>query len=173
MQTGENEHGLRRIIDFTRLLSLVILAIHFYMICYGAFHEWRLTMPFTDRIIGNFARVQIFQSAFSAKLSSLALLAVSLIGARGRREEKIRLRSALGYIAIGLLLFFGSQLLLLLEATVMIKASMYMATTGLGYLLILAGGTWISRLLKLKFKQDVFNKANETFPQEERLLENE
>ncbi len=37
MQTGENEHGLRRIIDFTRLLSLVILAIHFYITFYAAF----------------------------------------------------------------------------------------------------------------------------------------
>jgi hypothetical protein len=30
MQTGENEQGLRKIIDFTRILSIAILAIHWY-----------------------------------------------------------------------------------------------------------------------------------------------
>ncbi|MDB5141414.1 MAG: conjugal transfer protein TraG, partial [Mucilaginibacter sp.] len=173
MQTGENEHGLRRIIDFTRLLSLVILGIHFYLTCYTAFQAWHLTAPLTDRIIGNFAKMQVFKSTLPTKTVSLTLLAVSLIGTRGRKEEKIRLRNALAYIAIGLLLFFGSSILLILQSTVVFRAVVYLSITCLGYVLVLTGGTLISRLLKLKFKPDVFNKANETFPQEERFLENE
>lgn len=173
MQTGENEHGLRRIIDFTRLLSLVILAIHFYITCYGAFAALHLTAAIVDRIIGNFARMPVFQNILAAKAASLCLLAVSLIGIRGRKEEKIRLKTAISYIGIGLLLFFGSSLLLGLQTTMLLKASVYMGVSGLGYILMLTGGTLISRLLYLKFNQDVFNKANETFPQEERLLENE
>jgi len=39
--------------------------------------------------------------------------------------------------------------------------------------MILRGGALVSRLLQLKFKGDIFNKLNESFPQEERLLENE
>ncbi|MFA6084644.1 conjugal transfer protein MobC [Mucilaginibacter sp.] len=173
MQTGENEHGLRRIIDFTRLLSLVILAIHFYIACYGAFQQWHLTAPIATRVIGNFARMPVFKNRPTTKAASLLLLAVSLIGTRGRKEEKIRLKNALSYIGIGLLLFFGSYLLLALQITLIFIASVYMGVTGLGYLLVLTGGTMLSRLLKLKFQQDVFNKTNETFPQEERLLENE
>ncbi|RYE54487.1 MAG: hypothetical protein EOP48_12210 [Sphingobacteriales bacterium] len=30
MSTGEDIQGLRKILDFTRLISLVILSIHFY-----------------------------------------------------------------------------------------------------------------------------------------------
>ena len=173
MQTGENEHGLRRIIDFIRLLSLAILAIHFYITCYTAFQQWHLTAPLMDRIIGNFAKMQVFRNSHFTKAAVLVFLAASLIGTRGRKEEKIRLKTATSYIGIGLLLFFGSELLLRLQITILLKASVYMGVAGLGYLLILTGGTLISRLLYLKFKQDVFNKANETFPQEERLLENE
>ena len=173
MQTGENEHGLRRIIDFTRLLSLVILAIHFYITCYEVFRVWHLTAPVADRILINFVRMPIFKSGPATKAATLTLLAVSLIGARGRKEEKIRLETALTYIGIGLLLFFGSQLLLLLHTDISLKAAVYMGITVLGYLLMLTGGTLVSRLLHLKFRQDIFNKANETFPQEERLLENE
>jgi len=173
MQTGEDEQGLRRIIDFIRLLSLVILAVHFYITCYSAFREWHLTVAIADRIIGDFAKMRVFHDNMLAKVASLTLLTVSLIGAKGKKEEKIRLQNAMSYIGIGLLLFFGSKLLLLLQATTLLKATIYMGITGLGYLFILTGGTLISRLLQLKFKQDVFNKANETFPQEERFLENE
>jgi hypothetical protein len=34
--TGENEQALRKIIDFTRLASIVVLVLHFYFFCYRA-----------------------------------------------------------------------------------------------------------------------------------------
>src|SRR6185503_12863289 len=43
----------------------------------------------------------------------------------------------------------------------------------IGYLLMVTGGTWLTRLLKEKLNKDIFNSENETFPQEERKLENE
>src|SRR5690606_12147750 len=43
----------------------------------------------------------------------------------------------------------------------------------LGYLLIMTGGAILTRIIRLKLSGDVFNKFNETFPQEERLIENQ
>jgi hypothetical protein len=43
MQTGENEQALRKIIDFTRFLGILVLILHFYFSCYGAFSEMHLT----------------------------------------------------------------------------------------------------------------------------------
>ena len=41
-------------------------------------------------------------------------------------------------------------------------------------MLVLSGGTLLSRVIQQKLNsKDIFNKENETFPQEERLLENE
>jgi hypothetical protein len=48
-----------------------------------------------------------------------------------------------------------------------------MVLTGIGYLLMMTGGAWLTRFLKDKLKKDIFNTENETFPQEERKLENE
>ncbi len=48
-----------------------------------------------------------------------------------------------------------------------------MTVTSLGFLLLLSGGTKLSRIIHAKLNSDVFNSENETFPQEERLLENE
>ena len=52
-------------------------------------------------------------------------------------------------------------------------ASFYMGVTGLGYLLFLSGGTMLSRIIRDKLSGDIFNRDQETFPQEERLIENE
>ena len=48
-----------------------------------------------------------------------------------------------------------------------------MGITGVGYLLLLSGGALLSRLIKSNLGEDIFNELNETFPQEERLLQNE
>ena len=53
MHTGENEQGLRKILDMTRLISIVVLGIHFYYYCYKAFQLWKLTAPLTDQVLGN------------------------------------------------------------------------------------------------------------------------
>jgi hypothetical protein len=53
-------------------------------------------------------------------------------------------------------------------------AIVYIGITSIGYLLVLSGGTSLSRIIRNSLKnKDIFNKENETFPQEERLLENE
>ena len=49
----------------------------------------------------------------------------------------------------------------------------YIGASTLGYILILSSGTGLSRLLIHNLASDIFNKDNETFPQEERKLENE
>ena len=173
MNTGENEQGLRKIMDFTRLLSIAILVIHFYLVCYAAFKEWELTASIVDRILSTFSNMKIFKTILASKAASLLLLAVSLLGAKGKKDEKIEKRTAIVYILTGLILFFISQSMLLMQFSVSIKSAAYISITSLGYFLILTGGTLLSRLIKLSLQGDIFNKLNETFPQEERLLENE
>lgn len=177
MNTGEDIQGLRKIIDFTRLLSIFILALHFYLCCYQAFEAWECTAGITDRIVGNIARTGLFEGLFRAKLAALLLLVVSLVGVKGKKDEKILLRPILVYLGFGTLLYFLSTLCLVMQSLLpssnTIIAIAYILLTSIGYLLILTGGGQLSRLLKDKFGTDIFNEENETFPQEERLLENE
>jgi len=173
MQTGENIQALRKIMDMTRLFSLLLLGIHFYLFCYSAFREWQLTAQLTDRLLVNFSKLPLFQSELWTKLAALVLLTISLIGAKGRKEEKISKESIILYLAFGLLLYTASHFCLNFPAKVNIVAISYIALTMTGYLLVLAGGTRLSRLLKINLGQDIFNHENETFPQDERLIDNE
>jgi hypothetical protein len=166
MQTGENEQALRKIIDFTRLLSITILIIHFYLCCYVLFQQLHLTHKIVDHVIFPLTRMGIFQTLLIAKLIALILLIVSLIGSKGKRDEKIRFKTIVTYCVTGLLIYFFSNYVLGFPW-------LYIAATSFGYLLFMTGGGLLFRMLKLKLGQDIFNTENETFPQEERLLENE
>ncbi|KIC89903.1 conjugal transfer protein MobC [Flavihumibacter sp. ZG627] len=171
--TGENEQGLRKIIDLTRFASIFILLLHFYYFCYRAFEQWEITSTITDRLMKNISQTGLFNGVFTSKLIAVGLLIISLLGAQGKKDEKINKRSIAAYLLIGLLLFFGSSWFFRLNEAVEIVAVVYIVVTGIGFLLILAGGNLLSRLIKLNLSDDVFNSLNETFPQEERLLTNE
>ncbi len=173
MNTGEDIQGLRKIIDFTRLISLFILSIHFYLFCYQAFAHWGFTANVTDRIIENISKTGLFIGIWRAKLACLLLLAVSLIGVKGKKDEKIEIRSIIAFILCGILLYFIAILVFYLPLSNEIIAICYIAITSTGYLLINTGGGQLSRIIKDKLNKDIFNEENETFPQEERLLENE
>ncbi|SFA58531.1 Type IV secretory system Conjugative DNA transfer [Pedobacter suwonensis] len=173
MQTGEDIQGLRKIIDFTRLLSIFILAIHFYLSYHQAFAQWGWTAKITDRLIANIAKTGLFQGMLTPKLSALLLLIISLIAVKGKKDEKMQAKTIIAYVLTGLILYFMSVLCLYLNASAELIAIAYMGITAVGYLLFLTGGTYLSRLIKDSLNNDVFNSENETFPQEERLLENE
>ncbi|KGO80778.1 conjugal transfer protein TraG [Flavobacterium beibuense F44-8] len=174
MHTGENEQALRKILDMTRLISITILIIHFYFYCYSAFEIWGWQSTFSDRILSNIYKTGLFSNFHKSKFIALGFLGISLLGAKGRKDEKLNHRTAFAYLITGLLIYFISYLCMKLNTPIITTAILYMAFTGVGFLLVLTGGTLLSRIIRNKINnKDIFNKENETFPQEERLLENE
>ena len=174
MQTGENEQALRKILDMTRLISILLLLGHCYYYCYEAFKAWNLTCLMGDKILGSVYRTGLFVNFYISKCAALGLLLISLLGARGRKDEKLQFKTALCRMVLGLLLYFLSGLCLLSAVEVQYGATAYMLAASAGFLLVLSGGTLLSRLIRSRLSAvDIFNSENETFPQEERLLENE
>jgi len=173
MSTGENEQAMRKILDMTRLISIVVLGLHFYFQCYRAFQYWHLSGLLMDKAISFISRTGLFSSFIKAKIISLGFLIIALFGVNGKKDEKLGFRAAILYLLIGVLLFFASYFVLHLNIKMIWVAVGYMLMTLVGYLLILAGGTMLSRIIIDKLSSDIFNRENETFPQEERLLNNE
>lgn len=170
--TGENEMGLRKIMDMTRFASIIILLLHCYYYCYRAFEEWNLTHIISDRLLLNIKRTGLFDNWLISKLLALALLAVSLLGSRGKKSEKLHPKTIFWYSIAGIVIYFFSYCFLSLPGTATTVTTAYIFVSGIGYLLMLTGGTLLSRLIYQRLAKDIFNEQNETFPQEERKLTN-
>lgn len=173
MNTGENAEALRKIKDLTRKCSIILLCLHYYVYCYAAFESWQLTHPIVKRFLENLHRTGLFDHFYVSKLAALVCLMVTVIGTKGKKDEKLRPGRILAFLLVGLAFYWGSRWLFLVHASVILLAVLYMTATTLGYLFILYGGALLSRLLKNRLLRDVFNRLQETFPQEERLLNNE
>lgn len=174
MGTGENEQALRKIADLSRIISIIILLLHFYHSCYTIFLNWGWHTALTDRILVHISRTGLFQALWYAKIGALLFLVISLLGVRGRKDENLNYKKPLKYIISGLFLYFGSIFFAYILNGITVVAIAYMLVTSLGFILILTGATWLSRIIKDRLDAgDIFNKENETFPQEQRLLENE
>ncbi|MBL7759145.1 MAG: YWFCY domain-containing protein [Sediminibacterium sp.] len=173
MSTGENDQDLRKILDMTRWLSIAVLLLHFYYFCYGAFVHWRLYSEFSDNLLLGVARTGLFAQLQNAKIISLLLLIVSLLGTQGRKDEDSSVKLLFVMLGSGLLLYFLNSFILRIDAQNTTIGCAYMFTSTLGYILVLGGGIRASRLIQQQLKKDVFNEINETFPQEERMLTNE
>lgn len=171
--TGENEMGLRKILDMTRFASFFMLLLHYYFYCYALFKSWGLRSDITDRILHNTANTGLFSSFYHSKLMALGLLVISLLGAKGKKSDELHPKRIVWLLASGVFLFFGSALIFQWVTDIQKLAVSYMIVTSAGYLGILSGGNLLSRLIHVKLSRDVFNEINETFPQEERLIKND
>ena len=173
MQTGENEQALRKIIDLIRFTGILVLILHFYFSCYGAFDELHLSLPIVNQVLTHIFRLPIFKSTLLVKSVAIGLVTVSLIGTKGKKDEKFNLPNASTWFGLGLMLYYASGILFKLRVAYLFIAILYMAVTLIGFLFFLTGISIMYRILSVRLKRDIFNDENETFPQEERKLENE
>ena len=173
-QQEDDLRALAKIMDFLRAVSILMVVIHLYWYCYEAVRLWGIDIGVVDRVLLNFDRTAgLFRSILYTKLFALVLLALSCLGTKGVKEEKITWARIWTVLAAGLVLFFLNWWILSLPLPVEANAALYTATVAAGYVCLLMSGTWMSRLLRTNLMEDVFNVENESFMQETRLIENE
>lgn len=174
MQNEDDLRGLAKVMDFMRALSILFVCINVYWFCYGAIDEWGINIGVVDKILMNFNRTAgLFNSILWTKIFAVVFLALSCLGTKGVKEEKITWSKIYVCLFVGFVLFFLNWWLLSLPLPLAANAGLYIFTVTVGYILLLMAGTWMSRLLKNNMMDDVFNLENESFMQETRLITNE
>ena len=174
MAQEDDLRALGKVMDFMRGISVIFLLINCYWFCYEAFQQWHFTLGVVNRILMNFQRTAgLFSSILWTKLFCVVFLALSCLGTKGVKEEKITWPKIWAVLFSGFVFFFLNWWLLALPIGKIGAASLYIFTLSLGYICLLMGGVWMSRLLKNNLMDDVFNTENESFMQETRLMENE
>ena len=174
MAQEDDLRALGKIMDFLRAVSIILAIMNVYWYCYEAMRIWGVTIGVVDRILINFNRTGgLFHSILYTKLFSLLLLALSCLGTKGVKAEKMSWNRIWTVLAVGFFLFFLNWWILLLPISNLGNATLYIFTMTAGYICLLMGGLWMSRLLKHNLMEDVFNNENESFMQETKLMENE
>ena len=173
-QQEDDLRALAKIMDFLRAVSIILVVIHIYWYCYEAIQLWGINIGVVDRMLMNFQRTAgLFGSIIYTKIFTLVLLALSCLGTTGVKEEKITWKKIWTVLAVGFILFFLNWWILALPLPIEANTALYIATMAAGYICLLMGGLWMSRLLKYNLMEDVFNNENESFMQETRLLTND
>lgn len=174
MAQEDDLRALGKIMDFLRAVSIILAIMNVYWYCYEAMRMWGVTIGVVDRILINFNRTGgLFHSILYTKLFSLLLLALSCLGTKGVKAEKMSWNRIWTVLIVGFCLFFLNWWILLLPISHLGNATLYIFTMTAGYICLLMGGLWMSRLLKHNLMEDVFNNENESFMQETKLMENE
>jgi len=174
MAQEDDLRALGKVMDFMRGISVIFLLINCYWFCYEAFQQWHFTLGIINKILINFQRTTgLFSSILWTKLFCVVFLALSCLGTKGVKEETITWPKIWTVLFSGFVFFFLNWWLLALPIGKIGAASLYIFTLSLGYICLLMGGVWMSRLLKNNLMDDVFNTENESFMQETRLMENE
>ena len=174
MQNEDDLRGLAKVMEFMRALSVLFVTIHIYWYCYECIVKWGINIRVIDRILLNFQKTAgLFSNLLWTKLFCIIFLALSCLGTKGVKNEKITWSKIYVCLFSGFLFFFLNWWILELPLPLEANTAIYITTLTIGYILLLIAGLWISRLLKNSLMEDVFNIENESFMQETRLMENE
>ena len=174
MQQEDDLRGLAMVMEFMRAISIIFIVVHIYWFCYQAIVDMGINIGVVDKILLNFQNTAgLFSNLLVTKVFAIIFLALSCLGTKGVKNQKMTWQKIYATFLGGLVLFFMIWWMLDLPFSPIVNMAIYTVTITVGYILLLMSGVWISRMFKHNLMEDVFNVANESFMQETRLMENE
>ena len=174
MQQEDDLRGLAKVMEFMRAISIIFIVVHIYWFCYQAIVDMGINIGVVDKILLNFQNTAgLFSNLLVTKVFAIIFLALSCLGTKGVKNQKMTWQKIYATFLGGLVLFFMNWWMLDLPFSPIVNMVIYTITITAGYILLLMSGMWMSRMFKHNLMEDVFNVANESFMQETRLMENE
>ncbi|RYC66511.1 conjugal transfer protein MobC [Spirosoma sordidisoli] len=171
----EQDKEYRGILAVILYLAFAIIASHLYFFGYETWQGNGFTHPLIDKFLINLnQRLHLFSSPGISKLLALLPLAVYSFGNKPKKTLTITWqRVLLGAGAGGLLMFANTPLLHWEWLSIALRTGIYTLTTLSGFLLLIRAGNDANRIINIRLDKDLFNDENESFPQEDKLIDNE
>lgn len=175
MSTSEQDREYRGVLSLLLAMGFAVLAAHLYFFCYDSLEVRGLTHPVVDRFLLNLNRsLRLFNNPLLSKAAALLLLGVYALGNKSRKKLTA---TWAGVVRLGLpgagLFAAGGVLLHPLSLSADERNGLYFLATLTGFLLLLKALSRAGQIIGSTFDEDPFNEENESFLQEETLLENE
>jgi hypothetical protein len=154
------------------LLGL-LLVLHFYLFGYQFWEMFGFSHPYVEGIVIKIANSFLFSNLFINKLFILVVAVIGFMLMKFYKNIDINLNAAIRDLIVGLGIFFLSNYVLYLNLGIKPLFIAYMLASMIGFFIMNSGLSRIFRYFKTNLKEDLFNKEQESFPQEERKLMND
>jgi len=167
-QQEDDLRSLAKIMDLLRALSIILVVANIYWFCQQMVSGWQFHTE-TMKILRNLDDAgKLFHNPWISKWWTLLFLGLSCVGTKGVKNEKVQWIHIWIFLSAGAALFFLNWWMPSIG-----WVFPYILTTVIGYVLMLVGGVYMSRLLKNNMMDDRFNDENESFMQETKLMNND
>jgi len=163
-----NDNQFRELRNLAACCCAALLLLHYYYFCHRGLATWSLTHPIADRLAAGIAAKGLFRHPATSLALAFLALAGTTIGTK--TPPQLKPGQILAILITGSFLYFGSFLLLYLDADPRMLTIAYMVATASGLGLLYTSVRAFTGLLTWPAKRALFNQYNESFPQEERLL---
>lgn len=160
------------IMTAVRVAALFLILLHTYIYYYDWWQLQELTHPEVGRFLQRFQHTLYFRSYAMSYAVPLVVLAVGSIGDKGKKSENLTYRQVTMTLILGLLVYGASMISFSIE-DLQTAGSIYLGCLVAGWALLGAGLVNLRRVLDFNPSDDIFGDKNRSFPQEERLIENE
>ncbi len=172
---GAQDKEYRGALSVLLFMSMTLIGFHLYFYCYDTLTSLGLSFRLLDRFILNLdCTTHLFSHPLNSKLAAMLLLSVWALGNKTRKRLNVNWLHVLKAGGTGgILLLLNGQLLRTALLSVNARNWLYLATTVVGYLLLIQAGSYANQILNVRIGDDAFNDENESFEQERELKEND
>lgn len=181
----ENDDALRKILDFSRLIGIVLLVLNVYWFCFEVTGKYVYQETFVQILIRFNKGMKLFVSPYVTILFAMVFIGLYAWAERGKKGEsfkmlnhidvKINKRKGWTYFIVGCIILLLTPVILYIPTIApMLKFILYTTGLTLGVFAFIFGANIVHRSMKGVNDEDYFNDIQESsFPQCEDLMENE
>ncbi len=124
-------------------------------------------LPVTGLVLNNLLQLKFLGHVVISKAVCMVFLAITCIGTKAKKDRDLEVSTIVIQVVAGSIVYWGSILLLPLSVPI------YLAMSFAGFVLLNIGFDNVSKLINVNLMKDRFNMENESFPQEQALMDNE
>jgi len=163
--SGESRE-LARLHEAFRFMSYVVLLLSLYLGQLGYFKSMGIHKSLLNTLYYKLMQVELLATPVASKGFCMGLLMVTCIGTKAKKDRDLKIGNILIQLGVGLLVYWGSLFVVKHQPVV------YLLSSFLGFIVLNLAFDNLSKLINVNLMKDRFNRENESFPQEEVLLEN-
>jgi hypothetical protein len=158
---------LERLHEGFRFFSYLLLFVTLYLTQLSYFADKGMYLPVTGLVLNNLLQLKFLGHVVISKAVCMVFLAITCIGTKAKKDRDLEVSTIVIQVVAGSIVYWGSILLLPLSVPI------YLAMSFAGFVLLNIGFDNVSKLINVNLMKDRFNMENESFPQEQALMDNE